>query len=55
MEYETIKCRCGEQARIVENGAGTYIHCPHCNAGTYMHTTKQDAIRCFQEETKWKD
>lgn len=48
--YETIKCKCGHQARIVVCGVGCYIDCPYCGAGTYMCTTKEDAVRRFKEE-----
>ena len=50
IEYERIPCSCGEQARIVENGVGTYIRCPFCDRTTMMCTTKEDAIRKFEEE-----
>lgn len=47
--YEKIECSCGEQARIVESGVGTYIHCPFCDRTTIMCSTKKDAIREFEE------
>lgn len=50
MNYEKIQCFCGKLARIVESGVGTYIHCPFCNRETHMCTTKEDAIKKFQEE-----
>ena len=50
MEFEKVPCMCGKQARIVECGVGVYIHCPHCNSGTTMQTTKTDALRCWEEK-----
>lgn len=49
--YPVIPCKCGRQARIVVTGVGTYVHCPYCDRHTYMCTTKEDAIRKFEEET----
>lgn len=51
--YEQIRCKCGEQARIVECGVGTYIHCPYCEAQTYMCSKKEDAIERFRRMQKW--
>lgn len=48
--YETIRCKCGNQARVVVCGVGCYINCPYCGEGTYMLTTKEDAIRKFKGE-----
>lgn len=53
--YETIDCKCGNRARIVVCGVGTYIDCPYCGAGTYMCTTKEDAVKKFTEEQKWEN
>lgn len=50
MEYEHIECACGQQARIVVTGVGTYIHCPYCGAETCMQTTQEKAIREFEEQ-----
>ncbi len=50
MEYEHIECACGQQARIVVTGVGTYIHCPYCGAETCMQTTKEQAIERFREK-----
>lgn len=50
--YQTIMCTCGQQARIVETGVGTYIRCPYCGADTYMCTTKEEAIEKFEEKSK---
>lgn len=49
-DYETIDCKCGNKARIVVCGVGTYIDCKYCGAGTYMCTTKEDAIKKCKEE-----
>ncbi len=50
MDYEKLSCFCGEQARIVVSGVGTYIHCPFCQRYIYMCSTKEDAIRKFKEK-----
>lgn len=47
--YEKIPCACGQQARVVVCGVGAYIDCPYCGAGTYMCTTKEQAIQRFKE------
>lgn len=35
--------KCGHQARLVICGVGSYVRCPHCEAGTYMCATKEEA------------
>lgn len=48
--YEEIACSCGKQARVVVCGVGVYINCPYCGTGTYMCTTREQAIRMFKEK-----
>lgn len=46
----TVRCRCGKEARVMVTGVGSYVRCPYCNSSTYMCTTKEDAVRMFQEQ-----
>ena len=48
--YETVECRCGQQARVVICGVGAYVNCTYCGAGTYMCETKEKAVRLFNEK-----
>ena len=48
--HETIKCKCGQQARIVVCGVGCYISCPYCGEGTYMCSTTEQALVMFKEK-----
>ena len=47
---EHIECDCGQQARVVVCGVGTYVNCPYCGAGTYMCETKEKAVKLFKEQ-----
>lgn len=55
MVYKGIRCKCGAEARIVESGVGTYIHCPICDRGTHMCSTKEEAIKKFKEMIEMDD
>ena len=45
----TVRCTCGNEARVVVCGVGAYVSCPICGSGTYMCNSKEDAIKMFQE------
>lgn len=45
----TVRCACGNEARVVASGVGAYVRCHICGAGTYMCNDKEDAIKMFQE------
>lgn len=47
--YETIQCKCGKNARIVESMVGVYVCCPFCNSTTYMQNSVKDAIALWEK------
>lgn len=43
-------CKCGnKEVRLVECGVGVYIHCPVCDRGTYMCSTKEQALKIYKD------
>ena len=48
---ELVPCICGKEARLAICGVGSYVRCVWCGRGTYMCTTREEALSLWEKMT----